>query len=583
MNIEKVDLISFKGFKNFSVDLFPFTALVGCNNSGKTSILQAIQLVFDILCFTFGGKEKPDYGRPHWEHDPSSTFQKLSLNEPEAVWLNKKTSDPCSITLSMTGDVVIQLVIKGRTKYSMDVLHRGTSLKSSLQDANSRVIIEDLCKMQPVLVPPIGTVSSMEDFVSHDIYVSKISQGKSTEYWRGTQFWQYNDKKERFQDFKIQIQKYLPDVTLLEPRLSHSNPPKIEIRFEEHSNDYDISFSGGGLRTIINLISVLTFTKSKCFLFDEPDAHLHGTLQREMCQMLRDYISGNDVQIITASHSPDFLSEIPISNLIWIDRNQSAGQKCNDNGKVLVDLGAITNVEAIRAYGADKILFIEGDLDKKLYKQVFELSGKRNPFNDSCVIVAQLPNGKGDKKYLNAFSKLLSKSFLIDSKIACIVDKDFDSEREDDGKSVKVVPLNRKEIENYLIEPEIWHKVLVDKGKEVNLSTIQEMTAEIINKDDIKRFVEYQLKPRYRDKLENSLDPSTKEQKADRWFERQWEDELWRLSHCPGKLVLREIRSQVREKFSVTVSDNDLIRAMGDLSEDLKRLSDEINTHFYSS
>jgi predicted ATP-dependent endonuclease of OLD family len=149
-------------------------------------------------------------------------------------------------------------------------------------------------------------------------------------------------------------------------------------------------------------------------------------LQRQIAQMMMDFVSEKEAQIITASHSPDFLSEIPSSQLVWIDRNEREARQCNNIGSMLVDLGAITNTDAIRAHGADKILFVEGGLDRKLFRHIFELSGNsHNPFEDTKVIVAELPNGKGDKKHLKTFCELLRSTYAIQAKIACIVDSDY--------------------------------------------------------------------------------------------------------------------------------------------------------------
>ena len=60
MIIEHLHLQSFKGFRDFNLECSQFTVLVGRNNGGKTSILQAIQLLHDIFVFAFGNGEQPD-------------------------------------------------------------------------------------------------------------------------------------------------------------------------------------------------------------------------------------------------------------------------------------------------------------------------------------------------------------------------------------------------------------------------------------------------------------------------------------------------------------------------------------------
>ena len=104
MRVESVHLARFKGFQNFRMDCSPFTALVGLNNGGKTSILQAIRLVMDIFMFTFGrcrnkDAEQPDFANPQWASSPMNAVNRMAFADPESLWLRKMTSEPCNVTL----------------------------------------------------------------------------------------------------------------------------------------------------------------------------------------------------------------------------------------------------------------------------------------------------------------------------------------------------------------------------------------------------------------------------------------------------------------------------------------------------
>jgi predicted ATP-dependent endonuclease of OLD family len=71
MMIEEIHLVSFKGFRDFTLKCAPVTVLVGLNSSGKTSILQSIQLVDDIVRYAFGGwngvaVERPNFSNVQW-------------------------------------------------------------------------------------------------------------------------------------------------------------------------------------------------------------------------------------------------------------------------------------------------------------------------------------------------------------------------------------------------------------------------------------------------------------------------------------------------------------------------------------
>ena len=126
-------------------------------------------------------------------------------------------------------------------------------------------------------------------------------------------YWRYNfGRKEYFEEIAETVRRYLPAATIRPPRLTGDAPPGVVIEFEEQATTFDIRTGGGGLFTLLSLAFVLRFSDSKCLLLDEPDAHLHASLQREITPMLMDHAAENDVQVFVATHSPTFIAECPV-------------------------------------------------------------------------------------------------------------------------------------------------------------------------------------------------------------------------------------------------------------------------------
>src|SRR5947209_6421074 len=55
--IKMVRLQNFKGFTDFEVRLGRFNVLVGGNNSGKSTLLRAVRLAYELAKLHFGGKK----------------------------------------------------------------------------------------------------------------------------------------------------------------------------------------------------------------------------------------------------------------------------------------------------------------------------------------------------------------------------------------------------------------------------------------------------------------------------------------------------------------------------------------------
>ncbi len=600
MVIEELKLTQFKGFREFTLACSPFTCLVGLNSQGKTSILQAIRLLHDIINFAFQDKEQPDFSNPQWQSDPSRGIKRLNFGDPDAIWLDKRTSEPCRIAAKYTEHVEVQLEITGRNRYDLDILANGKSIKSGIDDDANKQIIRDIVSLQPAYMPPVGTVSPTENLLHYPQFTQQIDMGRYSECWRSRLYWLWNDgDKAAFNDLMWLVQQYLPDATILPPSLTHDQPPKVLIEFEEGGTKFDISTSGGGLRTLLNLAIVLKFSPAKCILCDEPDSHLHGNLQKAIARMLLDFSIETDRQIFVATHAPDFIAEVSIDSISWVDRKQREGRRCNDIGRVLADLGAVSKADAVRACGADKVLFIEGSVDREVLRFLISLTGGQNPFNDESVIVGHLPNGKGDASHLAVFADLLRSTFKLDVAIACLIDNDYESSVSDTnngslGANPLLLPLGRKEIENYLLEPKVLAKAAeaaAERRKERSNTSIippdhdafYNKLEEIFKETEIRDEVRLQLVPRYRASLDQKNDSSTRERNAEQWFQEKWNDEQWRIRNCPGKAVLKKIRGWCQNDYGITLTTKSLVDAVVECPPDIADIAQKLEEFFYKS
>ncbi len=604
--IEELQLKSFKGFNNFTLKCLPVTGLVGLNNSGKTSVLQAIQLVYDIFRWALGGysnpdNEHPDFVNPQWNSNPSYGLNRLSFGDPDALWLNKRTSIPCNITLKFSDKSEISLEISGRDRYALSIFKNGNSINGSLGESTNQATIENIFALCPMYIPPIGGTSPSESFLTYPQLIEKVNKGAIVECWRAYLYWLCNDGESADFDKVVKvIKRYLPAAIIRPPKLSHENNSGILIEFEQNGVKFDISTSGGGLRTILNLAVVLNFSKSRCLLLDEPDAHLHSTLQHSVSQMLLDHATENDIQVFITSHAPDFISEMPIECLVWIDRAGREGRSCEGMGHFLADLGALTKADAIRAHGSNKILFIEGSLDRKVLLEFIDqycLDNPKttNPFHDKTVVVAKLPNGKGDKKYLCAYRNLLRETFSLDVKIISIVDKDYDfpngNSVEDDGSPL-ILTLKMKEIENYFLVPELIEKTIksLAEGRSeqpdavLSLPTsevIREKITSLFNEPDVQRTMKCQLIPKHTEGLDKNKDESQKYQEGEAWFEKNWDNFEWKINNCPGKKVLAKLKVWCKEEFAVSLTPHNLIQNLEEYPTDIKESIEKVINFFY--
>ncbi len=89
MQLEEVILHNFKGFTDYTLKLKQFNVLIGENSSGKTSLLQAIQLVYDSIQFLFGAGEHPRFTGINWYINLEQPISRLGLSNTNLIFFKK--------------------------------------------------------------------------------------------------------------------------------------------------------------------------------------------------------------------------------------------------------------------------------------------------------------------------------------------------------------------------------------------------------------------------------------------------------------------------------------------------------------
>ena len=132
----------------------------------------------------------------------------------------------------------------------------------------------------------------------------------------------------------------------------------------------DIITQGSGFLQWLSIFGVLYSPNVDVLLLDEPDAHLHASLQNEMLRYLSAVSSGDVVkQIIVSTHSVEMIKKAPLDNVFSIDK-----RKYLDN--------EFSRVYALEGIGCDysprldklkeykKLLFVENETDYKVIKRI---------------------------------------------------------------------------------------------------------------------------------------------------------------------------------------------------------------------
>jgi ABC-type transport system involved in cytochrome c biogenesis ATPase subunit len=567
MQLSQVKIRRFRGFRDFTVNVAQFTNFVGQNSRGKTTILQAIKFVFDTVD---RARLSSNTNASHLQFDSSSEILRLTLTDRQAVWHGKDTSQPFEIELTFDNGYRLHLENPAVGPASL-VMFRGDQPIPALTGPEWKELGE-VASIGAEYIPPIGATSGLEQWQSFPKYEAAMSKGLHSEVWRNSLYWQYNDgNKTAFDDAVNMVKQYIPVEEIKPPRQGHENQPSVVVEYVENEKVYDIGLSGSGMRSLLNLATVLMLTKSHIVMLDEPDAHLHSSLQRAVSRMVQDFAYDRGVQVLVATHAPDFISECDVESITWVDKAERTGRQATELSKVLVDLGSIKPSEAFDSNASSKLLFVEGGTDKRILGALLQRIDPQLDINS--VRIAKLPSGKSSAAAVPMAAAMLSNQGIAEFKVACLVDRDWEI-REETEFPKHVFELPVKEIENVLLDSDAVSTVVTNelsrRNREVP-SHLSEKIEQIVQKAcELERAnVCGQLRWRYRKSLSSSLDPSTKEQKAEQWFEEKWSDLKWRLQVVGGKKVLKTVRRQIQKEFGVTITTSDILEGLSQVPDQL--------------
>lgn len=347
MRYSEFNIIEFRNIKNVKIKVKEgLNPIIGINDSGKSSILEAIKTFYELLSFD--------------ENAKSTTFEDLSIS---AVLGDVTLSDICKyFDLSIFSEldrkiicteqyvlVLVQKYEKGKNPFTQLCLFK------SRKDYQGYEINPEKPEFQPIktrtLIDGFGvnvfpSIHNYNDFsvkpisiINHNPTTGENFNGDLWNkcYWgigegdlMGTIFSGFSSENvPRPQTRQNALDKYGELLTVafrdFSKELSHggelisfkatfhsdNKEPYIEIKGVESGKDFALSERSTGFMWVYNLMLWTKFNptianplikKKDLFLLDEPETHLHESMQRKLAQFLGEFSKTNDVIMATHSH-----------------------------------------------------------------------------------------------------------------------------------------------------------------------------------------------------------------------------------------------------------------------------------------
>ena len=452
--IKKITIKHFKKFKDASYEVNPAVSLlVGPNNGGKTTALQAISL-WSSLIQEWNEKKGKASGSTAKKRSGAQVTRNaiyaVPVQEMKFLWFNTLTQSDKQQKIS------IQIIAEGADKegkaweYGVELNYGGPEVLYCKPMDLKKDIPEDVNKVSHL--PPLSGVQTQERKVELGAQRHIIGEGRPGEILRNLLL-QVQEKKDKWDDLCKQI-KEMFNVQLEKISFNPTTDAHILVRYREVGSHgkgclLEIASGGSGFLQFLLLAAFLYVHENSILLIDEPDSHMHVRLQQGMYDWLQQIAAKNNVQLLISTHSEIIINSTD-TDYIYTFFGRVPKKVQGNKQQIVTALKKISTIDILNAQDRKFILFAEGISDLRLLKSWairmgHEISKELNEVFFEATGDNLIDNARDKFKYLQVVEPNLKGFFIRDN-----VSK-TDAQQIPPSLEVRYWP--REEIENYLIIP----------------------------------------------------------------------------------------------------------------------------------
>jgi len=405
--LKKIKVKNFRSLHNFSTEFNEgLNVIIGENDAGKTSLIDSLKILFgkkSIDINDFRNTENEVIIELETEDLVYRFISKLVDDKIENTFENKPTREKCDEILSIINSE--EFACKSDNEKRNDLKKFGSIFDINVRsNSKPETVINNISKV-------IGELSNNDEFIEtkelsyainflgskeiedmnsffedtffkefkQNIYDSKVGEHTINELING-QIDSFKDEvlsEDNTKELYDILGDFLPNFKEIELEISQSSKITlyIDVNFL-NSEGQEISLEkmgdGTNRRTTMALFRHKQDKDDLCYVFDEPDTHLHIKAQLDIFNLFKE-LTSNGKQVIITTHSPFLINEASPKDIKFMKlddvKKSIIGSLSDDIGpNFLKDLG-ITNIDL---FFTNKLLLVEGESEEIFIPRFFE-------------------------------------------------------------------------------------------------------------------------------------------------------------------------------------------------------------------
>lgn len=453
---------NYRCYANHEVDFRKLTIIVGKNNAGKSTLIEALRLI-SIASSRFRSvnyREAPKWlDLPKRAKGISPSLKSYGFNIENLFYQYGNPPSKLIATFESNVKVTVYIGPEGEIFCTFqDSFGEYISSKSNALNINIPAVN---------ILPQISPFQKEEKILNRDYVRQNLSSELASIHFRN----QLALLSEDYDKFVYLAESSWSGLRVRSLDGRNDIPGnKISLLIQDSDFVAEVGWMGHGLQMWLQIMWFLARTnEDETIILDEPDVYMHPELQRKLIRLLRKRTG----QVIVATHSVEIISEVEADNIMIIDKvkNKSIyATKLPVVQRILNSIGSIHNLQLTKLWSSRKLIVVEGE-DIAILKR---FQSKIYPNSEETF--DSIPNfdigGWGGWNYAKGSSKLLKETVDTEIRIYCIFDSDYHIT---DEKQLRIVEAKKsgveihiwkkKEIENYLLIPSAIHRIIMKESK----------------------------------------------------------------------------------------------------------------------
>jgi predicted ATPase len=376
--LKSIKVKRFKQLSEFELEVDDTTVLIGANNAGKSSVLQAIHFAVAVAQTAKLVGEGVKWGNDRFE---------LSFNPTQLLYapvadvlslayggsLVESAAQQIEIELTLDDGASCLLTVRRGRNRNVQVSLRGRIVGERLMDFDRPFtvyapglagIAKDERYMSPGVVRRVVARGDANLVLRNVLLMIKDAQRREraqyvSEYQKAREIYEKGQgpvpvsAAQRIREFPGPWTIFLEDMHTLFPGLlidiefDPDRDETINVYFKQGNGPrLPIDAAGTSILQASQIVAYVALFKPQVLILDEPDSHLHPNNQRALCDLITQLAASRAFRALISTHSRHMLDSLKDrAKVIWMSSGKKVEYDAVTTPAMLLELGALDSVD----------------------------------------------------------------------------------------------------------------------------------------------------------------------------------------------------------------------------------------------